>query len=254
MNGCGKSTEAIPDSRIYLKEQNRELAEEMVKDCWKTVPEGRYLRLSPLYAKVIDKDSAYILETVEWEKNGYGYEWSCQSGAFKDTIWLISLSERYDTLHYTSPGYPPLNSWNAVRISEEEFEKKRQEVLFDRHLRNAACSPENVGRGELLMHDIAGRWKLIKDTETAIDYSCHEIIYDFRPDKTLVITGNLPDYPASPAHNYSFQACECWYEPFHPKSSELTIDGEPVRSEVLDKIMFLGDEANPSAKVFIRIE
>jgi hypothetical protein len=70
----------------------------------------------------------------------------------------------------------------------------------------------------------------------------------------LAITGNHPDYPASTVdYSYGWDVCGISTDPYHTEGRDLTIDGEPVYDEVLDKIMFLGDEANPSAKVFIRI-
>ncbi|MDR2118420.1 MAG: hypothetical protein LBP25_02635 [Tannerellaceae bacterium] len=255
--GCGNSSadeslEPDPeasDGRIYLKEYDLEEAKALATGRWKTIPEGRYLTFS--YAETIGEDSIYVPKDVQWEKNDYGYQWSARMGTLTDTIWLISFSKYHDTLHYASPGYPPLESWDAVKISEMEFEEKRQEVLFSRYLRDAACPPEAVS-GSSLVYKIVGRWKLIK--ETGIDYSCDEIIYNFQPDSVLTITSDRPDYPASSA-NYSYDPCIlCLFSTvYHPDAYTLTVDGKPVRSEVLEKIMFLGDEQNPSAKVFIRI-
>jgi hypothetical protein len=133
-----------------------------------------------------------------------------------------------------------------------EFEEKRQEVLFSRYLRDSACPPEAVS-GRYLTDDIIGRWKLIKDRETDTDYSCNGIIYNFQPDSTLTITSDRPDYPTLSA-DYSYDPWVCAEAPYHPDAFCLTIDGARLSSEVLEKIMFLGDEQNPSAKVFIRIE
>lgn len=259
--GCSQSPEAEekPGAYIYFKEQQPETAKASTTGYWKTLPEGRYLRFAyadaynedTVHVKAIYKDTVYILQTVKWEMNHYGLEWRGQSGAFEDAIWLISFNEGYDTLRYTSPEYPPLNSWNAVRIDAEEFERKRQEVLLNRYLEDAACPPEAVS-GSRLTYDLAGRWKLIKDTGTGADYSCSEVIFDFQPGHTLAVTSNHPDYPSS-VHDYSYEACECWYEPYHPKSHELRIDGKPAPSEVMEKTMLLGDALSPAYKVFIRI-
>ena len=154
--GCSQSPEAEekPNNHIYFKEQKPETAKASTTGYWKTLPEGPYLRFAyadaynedTVHVKAIYKDTVYILQTVKWEMNNYGLEWRGQSGAFEDALWLISLSADRDTLHYTSPGYPPLESWNAVRIEAEEFERKRQEVLLNRYLKNAACPPRSRER------------------------------------------------------------------------------------------------------------
>jgi hypothetical protein len=240
----------VSDNRLYFKNYDQQSVNELVTGYWKTLPEGLYLNFG--YRQVIAPDTVYLLGTVTWEKNDYGFEWYYQSGVLEETFWLISINEgRRDTLHYTSPGYPPLNSWTAVKIDAEEYEKKRQEVLLNRHLQDAACPLEAVS-GSRIYDDIIGQWKLIKDTETGIDYSCDEIIYDFLPDSVLTITSNRSEYPATTSV-YDYLPFMCPAKPYHPEEYRLTIDGELLRSEVLEKIMFLGDEANPSAKVFIRI-
>jgi hypothetical protein len=235
---------------LYFKNYDLRSVKGLTKGCWKTIPEGRYLMFG--VARAIGRDSVYNLETVEWKKNDYGYERYCRSGTFEDTIWLISLTQGRDTLHYTSPGYPPRDSWMAVKISDYEFEKKRQEVLFNRHLGDAACPPEAVS-GRDFLYNIRSRWQLIR--EAGIDCSCEGIVYDFRTYGTLVITDNRPDSPASPV-DYSYEEFGCSFsDMYDPSLYTLTIDGVRVeRSEVLEKLMFLGDDSNPSAKIFVRIE
>jgi hypothetical protein len=252
--GCAQSPAEpeVTDPMLYFKNYDLQSVRELTEGLWKTIPEGRYLRCS---AKKIYQDAFYTSETVEWKKNDYGYEYYFRSNAFEDTIWLISLTCYHDTLYYTSPEYPPRNSWMAVKISAEEYEKKRQEVLFNRHLGDVACPPEAVS-GRDLVYDIVGRWQLMRDTEAGIDCSCDEIVYDFRTDDTLVITDNRPDYLAPAVQDYLFEIChDCWWYLYSPKYYELTIDGVRVeRNEVLEKLMFLGDDSNPSAKIFVRIE
>ncbi|MDR1557221.1 MAG: hypothetical protein LBS88_09370 [Tannerellaceae bacterium] len=253
--GCSDAKDApkpeeVSDGRTYFKGVHRNGVTDLVEGWWKTVPESHYPMFT-FYGKAIGSDTVYNLQTVEWKENSYGIEWVVKAGAFADTIWLISLSEGRDTLYYTSPGYPPRNSWEAVRISAEDFEKQRQEVLLNNYLRNVACPPEAVSGGRLT-DNIAGRWKLIKDMETGVDFSCDEIIYDFRPDNTLEITSNHPGYQdITSVYDY---LCDVWtLLPFDNQACRLLIDGEEVWSEVLEKMMFLGNELNPSAKVFIRI-
>ncbi|MDR2809318.1 MAG: hypothetical protein LBB84_02010 [Tannerellaceae bacterium] len=251
--GCSESSEEdeyVWDGRVYFNTLYQRDVDELVTGHWKTLPDGLYMTYAP-YATVINADSIYSLGRVQWEKNDHGFAWTCPSDLFAHTVWMITMNEGRDTLHYTSPEYPPLHSWDAVRISPIEFEEKRQEVLLDKHLRDAACPPEAVS-GAFLVYDILGRWQLIKDAETGADESCREIIYDFRPDSTLVVTNRSGEQLQT---DYTYEPCIfCDFEAiYHPEQYSLTIDGKRVRSEVLEKIMFLGDEENPSAKVFVRI-
>lgn len=51
--------------------------------------------------------------------------------------------------------------------------------------------------------NIVGKWKLVKATEalvtapTSIDYSCEDIVYEFRPDNKLVVTSSGERYTAN---------------------------------------------------------
>ena len=259
--GCSQSPEAeeepeASDGRIYFKEQDSEWeVQELALGCWKTLPEGRYLLFpSTTSVRTIGKDTVYFPEQVIWTKNDYGYEWRARLGSFEDALWMISLSAGRDTLHYTSPGYPPLESWDAVRIEAEEFERKRQEVLLNRYLADAACPPEAIS-GKTWIYDLAGRWKLILDTETGADYSCDEIVFDFQPPHTLAVTSNHPDYPPS-VHEYSYEWAVCnWsLESYDIWGVDLFIDGLPVEDNVQEKVMILRyDRTKPAYRVFIRI-
>lgn len=89
--------------------------------------------------------------------------------------------------------------------------------------------------------DIVGKWKLVKaqskrSVEPAkIDYSCEEIIYEFRTDKKLVISSNV-DGQFEGEHEY-------WYLP--PPydciiSNNAYIDDMPFNFQVSESILSMG--------------
>lgn len=55
-------------------------------------------------------------------------------------------------------------------------------------------------------NDILGRWKLMEvSAMSRSDYSCNEIIYDFRQDGSLFVGSNLANYAAQPPGSYFYQ-------------------------------------------------
>lgn len=89
--------------------------------------------------------------------------------------------------------------------------------------------------------DIVGKWKLVKAQSkrpiepSKIDYSCEEIIYEFRTDKILVISSNI-DRHFDGEHEY-------WYLP--PPydciiSNNAYIDDMPFNFQVSESIMTMG--------------
>lgn len=70
----------------------------------------------------------------------------------------------------------------------------KDDCCIDEEIANLNCKVTPVC-GE--KGNIVGKWKLVKATEalvtapTSIDYSCENIIYEFRPDNKLVVTSNI---------------------------------------------------------------
>lgn len=73
-------------------------------------------------------------------------------------------------------------------------DEAKDDCRIDEEIANLNCKVTPVC-GE--KGNIVGKWKLVKATEalvaapTSIDYSCEDIIYEFRPDNKLVVTSNL---------------------------------------------------------------
>jgi hypothetical protein len=132
---------------------------------------------------------AWLLDNT---KNSYGYEMATRWHDMEDSkLWLIYLNG--DTLCYTSPEYPPRFTWKAIRVDSLDLAPEYMDSRYDALLSGVQCMPAAV-TGE--PYDITGRWKLLKDVSLDADYSCKEVIFDFRADSALTVTGDDADYPA----------------------------------------------------------
>jgi hypothetical protein len=118
------------------------------------------------------------------------------------------------------------------------------------------CAPElKIG----VKDDIIGKWKLVETwtmigiednavVNDTIDVSCKNIFYEFKPDKTLTITGEGDDIPAG-TYSYSYQPANVC--PTCLPAPNLTIsDFKPIFCPVYEyKLIF-----TLQGKMFLRIK
>ncbi|MDR1344877.1 MAG: hypothetical protein LBJ39_05935, partial [Tannerellaceae bacterium] len=115
--------------------------------------------------------------------------------------------------------------------------------------------------------------KLLKNVSLDADYSCREVIFDFRTDSVLIITSDDAAYPSGeytyrtngplhirtvPEPSVPAEYADLMDAPFLPPAPNLSIDGKEMYCNVeTSKMVFLfkWEDLTPKAdKVFIRIE
>jgi hypothetical protein len=266
ISGCkNDAAEEQPDYTVYFNKLNQQQVSEILTGTWKVFSEskegGEYKEIDDWYvqynsfSEVIEcRDSVYTMKTVKTEKNDVGYEWVTESDTQTRTVWMVYWN--LDTLCFTSPEYPPRFSWKAIKTEQQDFEIARQNTLFSHYLSDVKCSPE-AASSAMYEYRIVGKWKLSKDIREKTDYTCDNIIYDFREwnadDGTiLVVTSDRPEYPSG-IHRYGFLYDSLASYNYPPP---LTIDDVPVYYDVLGKIMFIGDKDSQQNEsiIFVRIK
>jgi hypothetical protein len=197
-NPAPEDTAGAPD----LKDMSREDFVNLMKNPRQVLTENgeavtdRYFSVETDYSHptqlnwVEVDDSISKMKIITLSRNDYGYEIVREPPSGTSALWFVRLSN--DTLYYTSPEYPPRTVCAAGRYNTPDFEADKQEVWCRSFLKDILCRTETVAGTR---NNIAGRWKLMKDLTAPADYSCRDIIYDFRPDGQLQITGGTEDDP-----------------------------------------------------------
>jgi hypothetical protein len=174
--------------------QSNEGVEQEIKDV--------YQQYGSRNLELVDcRDSVRTIRIAGVNRNDYGLEMVFEENSVINSIWLIYAEG--DTLYYTSPEYPPRTTWKAKRIMDADFESIRLNVQYPGYLSGIKRMPETVP--EETKGSIAGVWKLVKDIDRGIDYSCDNITYHFPAygDSTLTVTSDREDYPSG-VYDYSY--------------------------------------------------
>src|SRR5690625_1434210 len=110
--------------------------------------------------------------------------------------------------------------------------------------------------------DIMGKWKLIKADITRLaeeirteDYSCDDIIYHFREDRSLLISGVEDGMPVQQNGEYSYELIDSILYEHMDYDYTLKIDSQKIACGMEDNAMIL--DASPldgNTLYFVRVE
>lgn len=97
--------------------------------------------------------------------------------------------------------------WVIVTITITIFSNCKKKSTLKEVIETFECGVEVI-EGE--QHEIVGKWKLVLvgyafSTPDPTDYSCNQIVYDFKPDGRLVVTSDIAQTGGYGAGNYSYE-------------------------------------------------
>jgi hypothetical protein len=267
-NSAEKPAPEKPDYGIEFKDIDRDDFINLIKSSsWRVLTEnngeiaGSYFNMESDSYDVTQFNMVEVEDTIvgtriiEINRNDYGYEVVKETSTGTSSVWFIRLS--HDTLYYTSPEYPPRTVWTAEKYETLHFEDELRENDHHSLLKNIQCRSEMIPSER---DNIIGRWKLMKDLLKDVDYSCHRIIYDFKPDGQLQIISDTEYHPSGNQTyiytNYPFcPLCLC----SECLPNLILGDTTDVYCEVLKRTMIIyalgGDVRHREGeKVLVRIE
>jgi hypothetical protein len=159
-------------------------------------------------------------------------------------------------MYYTTPEYPPTTRWTALKTDgsrDQLYEEVTQ--YLDRIASGLQCPPR-VLSGKLSR--IIGKWKLVKGMRDSIDYSCTNVIYDFRTDGTVIVNSDMAGFESG-IYPYNYTVYDRLVDYLMSPFPNLIIDRTKVGCEVIKRYLILSKEfAIPymyeSNQLFVRVE